>query len=297
MPAGCADYRGRVTSVALIVNPASGSIADLNLDRAAARHRAELERFAIDDAERAAQIGADRIVVAGGDGSIACAAAAAARAGVPLGVVAAGTANDFAARMGLPPDPEQALRLALAGERTREVDLARAGSRPFVNVASLGLPPTAAEEAAELKESLGALAYTVGALRAGLEREPLRCTVRADRRVVHEGGAWQVTIGCSGAFGGGARIDTDADDGRLDLVVIEDGPRLRLAKHALGLRRGSIEGQEGVRSARAAAIEVELEGGGEDLNIDGEVVAEAALGGAEGPLRFGVDGSFRLVVG
>ena len=62
-------------------------------------------RFDVDEVEAAVESGAERIVVAGGDGSIAPVAAAAGAAGIPLAVVPAGTANDFARRIGLPGRP------------------------------------------------------------------------------------------------------------------------------------------------------------------------------------------------
>ena len=54
-------------------------------------------------------------MVAGGDGSIAPVAAAAGAAGIPLAVVPAGTANDFAGRLGLPVGAVRGLRLAVRG--------------------------------------------------------------------------------------------------------------------------------------------------------------------------------------
>jgi diacylglycerol kinase (ATP) len=102
-------------SIALIANPRSGSS---DPDQVASYLRsagAEVDLFALDDAERASASGASRMVVAGGDGSVGPVAAIAGRADLPLGVVAAGTANDFARGMGLPEDAEEAARLAVRG--------------------------------------------------------------------------------------------------------------------------------------------------------------------------------------
>ena len=54
----------------------------------------------------------------------------------------------------------------------RRFDLGPMDERPFLNVASLGLSPAAAEHASGLKEALGPLAYTAGALRAGPPSRP-----------------------------------------------------------------------------------------------------------------------------
>ena len=281
--------------IALLSNPASGQgIAEQagQLLRAAG---AEVETFAIGEAEPAAASGAERLAVAGGDGSIGPAAAAAGAAGVPLAVIPCGTANDFASHLGIV-DVEQACELAANGRQVEQMELSRVGGRPFVNVAGAGLAPAAAEEAAGLKEKLGALAYPVGAVGAGLNMDPLHCAVRADGELVFDGDAWQVSIASSGAFGGGSSLLANTSDGKLDLVVIEHGSRARLLKHAYGLRVGVVEDQSGVLSHRAKTIELAMDPG-ESINVDGELIAARELS-ADGVLGFSATRSgFDLIVG
>ncbi len=123
--------------------------------------------------------------------------------------------------------------------------------------------------------------------------------VSCDGGELFDGKAWQVTVGSTGAFGGGSQIAADADDGLLDVVVIEGGPRAALARRAFGLKRGEIEEQAGVHDSRGAEITVAL-GPGHDLNVDGEVVPASALGHDDSPagtLRFGVlDRELELVI-
>ncbi|MCW2955181.1 MAG: Diacylglycerol kinase, partial [Thermoleophilia bacterium] len=100
----------------------------------------------------------DRVVVAGGDGSVGVAAALAHAWDIPLGVIPSGTANDFARAMSLPVDHAEAARLAATGQNLRGVDLGCLdGQHSFVNVASVGLAPAAADRAARLKGTLGPL--------------------------------------------------------------------------------------------------------------------------------------------
>ena len=277
-------------SIALLANPESGSG---NAAEAAAMLRelgAEVIELPPDSHDEAAGSGADRIAVAGGDGSVGPAAAAAAKAGVPLAVIPAGTANDFARAMDLPDELEAACRQAMSGELTRRLELGRVGARPFVNVASAGLPPAAARRAQGMKGALGPIAYGAGAVRAGLRARPVLCEVTCDGRSVHDGRAWQVTAACTGAFGGGSSVGGDPADGALDLVVIPAGSRLGLLRRAYGLRSGRIEEQPGVHSCRCR--EVRITGPGQiDLNVDGELVRTASA-------EIGVEaGAFELVVG
>ena len=79
----------------------------------AAGAEAELQTFPPSECDAAVATRPDRLVVAGGDGSIAPAAEAAAGAGIALAVIPAGTANDFARAMELPDDLDDACRLAV----------------------------------------------------------------------------------------------------------------------------------------------------------------------------------------
>jgi diacylglycerol kinase family enzyme len=232
---------------------------------------AEVCRFALDRAADAGDSGASVIVVAGGDGSIGSAAEAAAGAGVPLAVVPFGTANDFARALGIPLDPAEACRLALAGAETRRLELAWIGARPFVNVASAGLSPVAARKARGLKRLLGPLAYTAGALRAGLGARPIRCLVMCEGNSFFDGRAWQVSFAVTGAFGAGATVQADPHDGELDVVVIEGGSRVRLVLHAYRVRSGGVKSQPGVRSRRCRDAEIHTDGE-TGFNVDGELV-------------------------
>ncbi|HET6830018.1 MAG TPA: diacylglycerol kinase family protein [Solirubrobacterales bacterium] len=282
--------------IALIVNPDSGRGGSERVAELLAAAGAEVEAFTVEGAAGAGRAGSDRIAIAGGDGSIGPAAAAAGAAGVPLAVIATGTANDFATHFALPRAVERACELAVHGVETRHVELARAGARPFVNVASAGLAPAAAAEASGLKESLGPLAYPVGAVAAGINAEPFRCVVIADGTELFSGDAWQVSVASSGAFGSGASFRADTGDGRLDVVAIEHGSRARLVKHAYGLRLGEVEEQAGVISTRAEAVELRLDPE-RTLNIDGELVRAGELDQG-GSIRFSAErAGFELVTG
>ena len=278
-------------SIALVANPGSGSCDPEEVEAYLRAAGAEVQRFELDQAERAAASGAERVVVAGGDGSVAPVAAAAGRAGVPLGVVPAGTANDFARRLGLPDDAEEACVVAVRGDRLRPLDLGWMAERPFVNVASLGLPAPAARKASSWKRALGPLAYAAGALGAGLTAKPVPCRATCDDAPVHDGPAWQVTVACSGAFGAGSRIEeADPSDGELDLVAVAARSRVLLPALAWRLRRGRVTEGPGVRHARGTRIELDAPPGAA-FNVDGELVEH-------GPAHFTISPrAFELVVG
>lgn len=257
--------------IALLANPESGSGQAGEVAELLAAQGADVVAFGLDQCERAAAAAPQRIVVAGGDGSIARAAEAAARANVPLGVVPVGTANDFARALDLPLEPARAARIAVDGKQVRPLDLGFADGRPFVNAASAGLSPVAAREARGLKGALGPFAYALGAMRAALTAKPITCRVSCDGRQLVDGRAWQVTVAITGAFGGGSEVDADPADGVLDTVVIEARSRARLVQYAYGVRAGELERQEGVLKGRGREVEVETHGRA-GFNVDGELI-------------------------
>jgi diacylglycerol kinase (ATP) len=259
--------------VALVANRASGGGLDPEPLVAAMReYGADVTEFGCqaDDLARVPDAAPERVVVAGGDGTVAAAAELAGGLGVPLGVIPAGTANDYVRAVGLPLDPTEAARVAVAGTTQRRFELGRLGDgRPFVNVASAGLASVAARRAAPIKPRLGPLAYGIGAARAAATAAPLRCTVRADGATVFDGEAWQVILAVTGAFGGGSRIGAaDPSDGVLDVTILPAGSRAGLVRRAWGLKRHTIAEQRGVEHHRGRVIEVD---GAGEFNADGEV--------------------------
>jgi diacylglycerol kinase (ATP) len=277
--------------VALVANAGSRRCDPQGCAQRLQEFGAQVELFAIDEFDRAVAAGTDRLVVAGGDGSIAPVAAAAGRAGTPLAVLPAGTANDFAHRMGLPVDLAAAARLAVRGTRVKHVELGWMDDRPFVNVASAGLPAPAARTARAWKKPLGAVGYAAGAVAAGLTARAVSVALACEEGMLFAGDAWQVTVAASGAFGAGSRIpEADPHDGALEVIAIEAGPRPGLIALAYRLRRGSLGEHRRATHARCREAGLEVPDRTE-FNVDGEVVES-------GPVRFrGEADAFSLVVG
>jgi diacylglycerol kinase family enzyme len=259
--------------IALVSNAASGSGPDGNALAAALCERGhQVEHLGLDELPNATGPW-ERLVAAGGDGSLGPAAAAATRAGATLAVIPAGTANDFARALGLPDDQMQALALASdPSARTQTVDIARADGVPFLNAASWGLSVDAAQAAEPLKGALGRLAYPAGAVRAALRGEPVDLQVAVEGRELFAGMAFGLIVAGTGAFGGGSEIDAaDHDDGLLDVAVMPAGSRAGLLRRAAGMRRGDLAEQEDVIHARGQAVDVTTPADRDAANVDGEL--------------------------
>ncbi|RFU23498.1 diacylglycerol/lipid kinase family protein [Geodermatophilus marinus] len=276
----------------VVVNAAAGSAGDGAVDAALAvlRRGADVEvvgtRTPADLDEVVAAAGDRRLVVVGGDGSLSSVATALDRAGVldagsPLGVVPAGTGNDLARALGLPLDPEEAAAVVLGGVPRRLDVLDDDAGGLVVNAVHAGIGARAGARAAGLKAALGAAAYPVGAVAAGVAEEGWPLRVEVDGAVVTAAaGAWAadgdrpvLMAGvCNGpSIGGGSDLAPDADpgDGLLDVVVsVATGPVAR-AGYAAALAAGSHLEREDVIRVRGRAVR--LSGAPVDLDADGEI--------------------------
>lgn len=184
-------------------------------------------------AGRAADDGAELLVVVGGDGSVnEVVNGVAGRAGVELAVIARGTGWDFARSLGLPHKVDDAVAVALGG-RTRAIDLGRVTYQPwaggeaqawFANVASAGMSGAIAERANDTSKALGGKVSYVWATFAVFARwstTEVTVTVDGERRTAR---MHDVVVANGPYFGGGMKICPDADpsDGVLDVLLIGD---------------------------------------------------------------------------
>ena len=80
----------------------------------------------------------DRVIAAGGDGTLNTVVQALVGTGLPLGIIPLGTANNLARTLEIPSSLEGASKVA-AGDTTRSIDLGWVNDRYFFTTASLGL--------------------------------------------------------------------------------------------------------------------------------------------------------------
>jgi diacylglycerol kinase (ATP) len=259
--------------------------------------RFELERTrsgrdAVRIAREAVRSGIDRLVVAGGDGTLSEVVTGLLSANLghyaQLGVLPLGTGGDFARTLGGSRDLDAAVA-ALGTGTTRTIDAGRITYRTsldggpsgadrettsyFANVASFGLSGLVDELVNRSSKALGGrIAFLVGTLRALAQYRSEQVSIRVDGNLVYEGGLVFAAAANGRFFGGGMQVAPDAelDDGKLDLVVIPDRSKLRLAAQLPSLYRGSHLRDPINVTARGTTIEAFGEPGRVRLDIDGE---------------------------
>lgn len=251
----------------------------------AAGHAVSLrETAARGDAARlageAARSGAELVIAVGGDGTVNEVVNGLASLPAPprLGIVPAGTANDFARALGLPHTAAGAIEVAVAGCE-EAVDVARVNERWFVNVSTGGFGASVTRQArTPLKRLLGPVAYALSGLKRLREFEPARARFEVDGKLLHEGRFVFFAVGNSWRTGGGTRVTPRAEkgDGLLDVAVVGDVSRLELLTLLPDLRRGTHLEHPDVMYVRARAIRVEAEQALQ-VNADGEPVSARVL--------------------
>ena len=171
------------------------------------------------------------MVVAGGDGAVNFVLNAMKRKGldIPVGVIPAGTANDFAGALGMSREPLEAARQIASGVEER-VDCGRVNDLYFVNVFSFGIFTTTSQRTPDdRKHRLGKLAYIIEGAReiASIHAVPLELEadgVRFDLRSL-------MVLVFNGETAGGFRLARRSSirDGLLDCILLETRTFLRSA--------------------------------------------------------------------
>lgn len=134
-------HRSADTPVIAFLNAAAGSAAAAReaLESAGSFEIRDTEADSLAQAVReAVASGAKRVLVCGGDGTIACAADALAGTEVELAVVPGGTLNHFARDHAIPLDAADAV-VAAMGEHLSAVDVGYVGDNLFLNTFSVGM--------------------------------------------------------------------------------------------------------------------------------------------------------------
>lgn len=166
----------------------------------------------------------DLVVVAGGDGTVNFVVNAMKRQGVdlPLGIIPAGTANDFARVLGMSHDVKTAAHQIATGVEER-IDCGRVNDLYFVNIFSFGAFTTTSQRTpTQQKNRIGKFAYFIEGIKEfrAIKSVPLRIRVGQD---YYDIDSLMVLI-LNGETAGGIRLSrrsASVTDGKLDVLILE----------------------------------------------------------------------------
>jgi len=260
-------------SIAVIINPISGTGGRIDVGRARAAHAADLiasrggDRSLVFLTERpgharelavaAIAHGVDTVVAWGGDGTMNEVGSALAFTGTALAMVPSGSGNGLARDLRIPFDPAAALDVARSG-REIVIDAGEIGGRFFFNIAGIGLDARVAHrfavEGLERRGFSRYMALTIRELR-GYVPDQLTVTTQSSsitKRVL------LVAIANGRQYGNGAIIAPTArlDDGRLDVVIVNHRSALRACLELPLVFMGRAAHVGGVTMETAESVEI-----------------------------------------
>ncbi len=164
------------------------------------------------------------IVVAGGDGTINRVVNVIMKNNIktPLGIIPAGTSNDFAKHIKMPNNFSECIDKILAGN-VQKVDVGLANDKYFINVCSAGLFTNASQKAdINLKNSIGKLSYFITAVDQFFKFRPFDIRVETSDKTFNE--KINLFLIFNGSIAGGIDKFTDNSsihDGLLDILIIK----------------------------------------------------------------------------
>lgn len=168
------------------------------------------------------------IVAVGGDGTVHEVINGLADSNIPLGVIPAGSGNDFCRGLGIPLQYKKALQLLFNGERT-EVDVGRFHTKYVSTVVGVGFDAEVARatNSSSYKKwlnviRLGSLSYIVSMLKVLFYYKPADISLKIDSVHYNLQNVWLIAIANTPYYGGGLMICPKAHfrDGLFSICLV-----------------------------------------------------------------------------
>lgn len=183
------------------------------------------EQFEVNEALKDIDEDYSYVLIAGGDGTVDGVVnfMKLMNIDLPIGILPAGTANDFAKFIGMPSDIEEACKQVI-NSTVKNVDIGRINDRYFINVASTGLFTDVSQKTdVNLKNTIGKLAYYFKGLESLPNFRKLKVNVKS--KECNFNGDMILMLIFNGQTAGNFKMAYKAkvDDGLLDVIIIKAG--------------------------------------------------------------------------
>ncbi len=223
--------------------------------------------------EAAVERGFDIVIVAGGDGTIneVVQGMAEKEYRPKLGIIPAGTTNDFARALNIPRDVKKAVDV-IVDDHSMLLDIGKVNDdQYFMNIAGGGkLTELTYEVPIKLKTMLGQLAYYIKGIEMLPSIRPIRTTIEMDGTVIEEE-IMLFLVANTNSVGGFEKLAPDAqlDDGYFSVIILKKTNLAEFIRIATMALRGAHLEDDHVIYKKAKEIKVTTDEKMQ-LNIDGE---------------------------
>jgi YegS/Rv2252/BmrU family lipid kinase len=221
----------------------------------------------------------DTLVVCGGDGTINIAVNAVMRKRVrpKLGIIPAGTANDYAAYLQIPKDIQGAANV-IANGNTMVSDIGLVNDRYFINVCGAGLLTNISQHIdEEFKNTLGKLAYYIKGIEQVQNFVPMPVRVTNSSAVIEANVYLLLVLNSAGAGSFGNLVPGAlVNDGLFDFIALKEMPVKDIAKLFFKIIKSDHLNDENViyfkdKYIKIESINLDYEKALNETDIDGEM--------------------------
>lgn len=212
-----------------------------------------------DIAEQAVNNHADLLLSVGGDGTTYEVIDGLINTGIPLGIIPAGTGNDFAKAINMPSNPLDCLNKILTC-KAKDIDLGTINGKAFLNIIGTGIDVNVLKYAAHYKKYFkGKLSYVAGIISAIANHTSQILKIKIDDKIELNEKFVICAIANGKYFGGGIPISKYAEpaDSYFDVILLKDVPRISIIYYLIELLKGKILRHEKALYYRAKKIEIE----------------------------------------
>lgn len=169
------------------------------------------------------------IVIVGGDGTVHHILPFIEETSLPIGIIPAGSGNDFARALKIPKNSSLALKKLLQG-KIKQVDIIYVNGKPCTTVVGVGFDAVVTDitNRSNIKQwlnklKIGKFSYVVGVLRALFSFKPNEVVITIDGKKKTYPHIWLIAIANTPFYGGGLKICPSAEetDGILNICIAD----------------------------------------------------------------------------
>ena len=221
------------------------------------------------------------IVVAGGDGTINRVVNVIMQNNIktPLGIIPAGTSNDFAKHIKMPANFSECIDKILTGN-VQQVDVGLANNKYFINVCSAGLFTNASQKVDKnLKNAIGKFSYFIAATEQLIKFRPFTIKIETDTDIIIE--KVNLFLIFNGSSAGGIdklTKDSSIQDGLLDVVILKNFKFYQVPSIVFNILRGNHYEDENIIYLREKSFKInKIKGKCDRPDVDGDEGPEFPL--------------------
>jgi YegS/Rv2252/BmrU family lipid kinase len=213
------------------------------------------------------------VVVSGGDGTVNGIASIILKAGMdmPIGIIPAGTCNDFARSLNIPADIKKCLDIILEGNIT-QIDAGLINEEKYcLNTCAGGnFVDVSYNTNSEFKKNFGPLAYYVKGLSELSNLKPIRLKITTDTEVIDNEFLLFLILNGKHAAGFSNLVgEADLSDGYMDILLLNNCLHIELAGLAIKVLNNDFVNDRNVTWLRTRNCKIQGDKGF-NLSIDGE---------------------------